>query len=80
MLEHFMQSYDIDILCLQETHRCEHDISVTSTGYLVILSGHAAEKHAGVGFMLAPHVRQGLYSYDCMDARMAAIKLRGSDV
>ena len=72
-----LQRYDIDILCIQETH-----ISSTSVreeqGYLIILSGSDTETRswAGVGIIISPRCRRRIKSYEQVSDRLCSVKLR----
>ena len=65
-LQLHMQKLGIGILCLQETHRTESTHEVTDDGFLLILSGAAADEPsttAGVGFLVAPVCRRYVVSF-----------------
>ena len=71
-----MQSHWIDLLCIQETHMMESDQYITENGNLLILSGQSGERHAGVGFIISKGLRHAVHSLDCLNARLAAVKIR----
>ena len=54
----------------------ENDHFITDAGSLIILSGNNSEKHAGVGFIIRKEIRGAVHSFDCVSARLAALKLR----
>ena len=76
VLEYYMRLYEIDVLCIQETHTTDKEHFITQNGSLVILSGSSSEKFAGVGFIIAAAMRKAVHSFDCFNARMAAVKIR----
>ena len=43
ILQRIMRIRDIDIICLQETHRSLSDVVVTDAGFLLVLSGGSVE-------------------------------------
>ena len=71
-----MQKYDIDILCLQETHVCSTSI-YEEQGYLVIQSGSDgdARSWAGVGFIVSPRCKRRIKSYKQVSDRICLMKL-----
>ena len=71
-----MQTLQIWILCIQETHYTQSDHWITDAGYLVIFSGNKYSTHAGVGFIIAPFMRKAIYGFDCLNARLMSIKIR----
>ena len=66
----------VSLYNVQETHTTAREHFIRDNGYLVILSGSDGEKHAGVGFIVSPLLRKAVHSFDCLNARMAAIKIR----
>ena len=80
-LQLYMQKLGIGILCLQETHRTESTHEVTDDGFLLILSGAAADEPsttAGVGFLVAPVCRRYVVSFCQQSSRMTSLKIRVS--
>ena len=72
-----MVHHSIDLVCIQETHKQNSDYFINDEGFLVIFSGSVGEiEHAGVGFIVAPHIRRSIYSFRQESSRMASIKLR----
>ena len=76
ILQHYMEIYSIELLCIQETHICETEHFITDQGNLVIFSGTTGWKYAGVGFIISARLRKSVYSFDCPNGRMAAVKIR----
>ena len=73
-----MNSLDIDIFCLQETHQSQSAYHVTDAGYLLVLSGADTDEEmetAGVGFLVAPHIRRSVIGFCQKSSRMANLKL-----
>lgn len=66
-----MQTYNIEVIYMQETHRKSKEYFITDHGYLIIMSGDKQNTAAGVGFMIAPELRKVVYSFDCFNARIA---------
>ena len=76
-LQRFMLERHIDIMALQETHRPKADYLITDENFLVVLPGGDSEKEfAGVGFLIAPHVRQSVVGFVQAGPRMASLKIR----
>ena len=77
-LQTYMHKYNIDLICLQESHRPKSDYYVTDNGYLVILSGAAGscKEYAGVGFVVAPWIRRSVIGFCQYSNRLASLKLR----
>ena len=73
-----MQACGIGILCIQETHKKESCVRELCNGFLLILSGWDTNdiNYAGVGFIIAPHVRRGIITYCLKSARICMLKLR----
>ena len=74
-----MNSMGIDILCIQETHKSESTYEITDDGFLLILSGTAGGEDietAGVGFLIAPHMRNSVVSFRQESSRLARAKIR----
>ena len=73
-----MLKYNIDLICLQESHRPKSDYYVTDAGYLVILSRAAGscKEYAGVGFVVAPWIRRSVVGFCQYSNRLASLKLR----
>ena len=71
-----METYSIDILCIQETWCKQADV-YTEQEYLVILSGTTGNERcwSGVGFIVSPSFRHRVRSYKQVDDRIAYLKL-----
>ena len=68
---------NIDITCMQETHRNERLHEIANEGYLLILSGEiATSETAGVGLLVAPQLRCSVLSFDQYSERLAGLKSR----
>lgn len=79
ILERIMQQHNIHILCLQETHRPSCNYWISNAGFLFILSGGEDEnerEYAGVGFIIAPILRQSVLGFCQHSNRMACLKLK----
>jgi len=72
-----MQTYDIDILCIQETRINSSSISYEQ-GHLILLSGSDDDKRswAGVGIIVAPRCRNRVKSYKQVSDRLCTLKLK----
>ena len=79
-LQRMMIQKRISIICIQETHQAKSDYYVTEEGFLLILSGTALDEreYAGVGFVVAPYMRQHIIGFNQATSRMASLKLRTS--
>ena len=77
-LTRFMERRGIHILCIQETHILQAPYYDTDNGYLVVLSGSASgpREYAGVGFIIAPSIRDSIIGFLQRSNRLACIKLR----
>ena len=77
-LQVMMAELHVDILCLQEVHRTKSDYFITESKYLVIISGSATEskENAGVGFIVAPHIRSAVLGFCQLSNRMCALKFK----
>ena len=73
-----MQACGIGVLCIQETHKKESCVRELCNGFLLILSGWDTNdiNYAGVGFIIAPHVRRSIITYCLKSARICMLKLR----
>ena len=73
-----MQMYNIGVLCIQETRRQESSIKLLPEGFVLILSSNnvAKQSFAGVGFIVAPHVRRSIITFKLESERMCMLKLR----
>ena len=72
-----MKRYDIDILCIQETHN--NIVSVEDEqGFLVLLSGSGTDQRswAGVGIIVAPRCRHRIKSYKQISDRLCSLKVK----
>ena len=72
-----MQTYNIGLTCLQETHQRGSAHFITD-GFLVIYSGTDRDERewAGVGFIVAPWVRHSVQGFVQSCSRMASINVR----
>ena len=70
-----METYDINILCLQETWCKQADV-YTERGYFIRFSGSTGGERcwSGVGFIIAPSFRPRVRSYKQFDDRIAYLK------
>ena len=77
-LQTYMLKYNIDLICLQESHRTKSDYYVTDAGCFVILSGAAGscKEYAGVGLVVAPWTRRSVVGFCQYSNRLASLKLR----
>ncbi len=77
-LQQFMFRQDIDILCMQETHRQLSDYFISDAGFLVVLSGGPdnQREYAGVGFLISPQIRSAVHGFCQASNRMACLKIR----
>ena len=68
----------IDISCLQDTHRSLSDSFISDEDFLIILSGGSNNdrEYAGVGFLIAPHIRKSILGFCQKSNRMCCLKLR----
>ena len=64
-IQHYMDSFGIHILCIQETHRSLSDYFVTEEGFLRISSGNDGKdkEYAGVGFVISSSLRRSAYGF-----------------
>ena len=72
-----MKKYDIDILCVQETH--SNIVSVEDEqGFLVLLSGSGTDQRswAGVGIIVAPRCRHRIKSYKQISDRLCSLQIK----
>ncbi len=72
-----MQTYSIDLLCLQETHQSGSDHFIAQ-GFLVVYSGtdSGERERAGVGFVVAPWIRHAVIGFTQFNSRLASISIR----
>ena len=78
-LQKYMMDYNIDILCIQETHLPLSDVYTTSFGFLVVLSGgNESPEWAGVGFIVSKKMRNHILSFSQNTSRYASIKFQCS--
>ena len=78
-LRTYMQSLNIDILCIQETHTPKSNVYTTEDNYLIVLSGVATDEDietAGVGFIISPQIRQGIIGFTQFSSRISWVKIR----
>ena len=74
-----MKERSIDVLCMQETRVKHSPYYTVGAGFLVVLSGSAADgrEFAGVGFIIAPWVRKSICGFFLQRSnRSAALRLR----
>ena len=75
-----MDSQNIDLLIMTETHCKGSEYYIISTGHLVISSGSAANSEgrcfSGVGFIVSPKLRSSLLGFNQRSDRLAKVKLR----
>ena len=76
-----MQKHDIDVLFLTETKSTQY-YTYTSEQHLVILSGNNKDPHAGVGAIVAPHIRPYLADVVQHNSRIIQLmfKKRGGNI
>ena len=78
-LQKYIMDYNIDILCIQETHLPLSDVYTTSFGFVVVLSGgNESPEWAGVGFIVSKKMRNHILSFSQNTSRYASIKFRCS--
>ena len=72
-----MKRRHISILCMQETH-IRNTPYYTEDGFLVILSGSSStpREFAGVGFVVAPWVKESLVGFMQFSNRLSCMKVR----
>ena len=72
-----MKQYDIDILCIQETHRNDTCI-YEELGFVIILSGTGEDVRtwSGVGFIVAPWCKHKVKSYKQISERMCSLRMK----
>ena len=77
-LQHYMQEYNIHILCMQEVRKPLSDYFITEQGFLLISSGGdgTQPEFAGVGFLIHPSVRKSVCNFCQYSNRLACLKLR----
>ena len=77
-LQHYMDQYNIHIICMQEVRRPLSDYFFTDTGFLVITSGGNGEttEYAGVGFLIHPTLRRSICKFCQHSNRIACLKVR----
>ena len=77
-LIHHMREYDIDIVCIQETHlRGAEYFSIE--GFTFFLSGgsvDAGRSHSGVGFVVSPGASRAVITFHAYTDRVACLKLK----
>ena len=71
----FMQEYKVDILLLSETKSRQY-YSYQSEQHLVILSGNNRDPNAGVGAIIAPHLRPHLADVVQVNPRLIHLTFR----
>ena len=75
----FMRLRDVDILCIQETHKFGAEYFYVN-GYMVCLSGSRSggqtRSNAGVGFIVAPRARPSIISFKASSDRLASLKVK----
>jgi hypothetical protein len=72
-----MKRYDIDILCIQETHK-NTVAAYEEQGHLVLLSGNGTDSRswAGVGIIVAPRCKYWIKSYKQISDRLCSLSLK----
>ena len=72
-----MKRHDIDILCIQETHK-NSITAYEEQGYLVLLSGCGSDcrSWAGVGIIMAPRCKHWIKSYKQISDRLCSLNLK----
>ena len=72
-----MRQRKIGVMALQETHICGSPLLYID-GYFIILSGGTGDgrEYAGVGFIVAPSLRQSIASFTQHSARIASLTMR----
>ena len=70
-----MQEHKLDVLMLSETKTTSY-YSYQSEKYLVILSGNNKDKYAGVGAIIAPHMRPHLLDVLHVSTRLLHLTFR----
>ena len=73
-----MRKRALAFLCLQETRVSYSGNRVLDNGYLLITAGQDDDKrtYAGVGFLVAPWLRQSVFSFKPTSERICCLKLR----
>ena len=72
-----MGTYNIDILCIQETWTKNADV-YEEQGHLIVLSGGSCPGRvwSGVGFIISPRIRDKIRGYKQINDRIAYVKLK----
>jgi len=70
-----MKRHQIDIVMMQETHD-EMSHHYLKSGFQIYLSGTLGHTHAGVGFVIAPHVRPYVYNFIACSSRVCSVHIR----
>ena len=70
-----MKRHKIDIVMMQETHD-EMSHHYLKSGFQIYLSGTFGHSHAGVGFVIAPHVRPFVYNFIACSSRVCSVHIR----
>jgi len=73
-----MKSRAIAVLCLQETRIPWSGTRIVDNGYTLITAGHDKDERsfAGVGFLIAPWLKQSVFSFKPVSDRLCCLKLR----
>ena len=76
-LTRWMLYADIGILCMQETHAIQSAYFLYND-FLVVLSGSegTCRSYAGVGFLIAPHLRRSVAGFLQLSDRLASLRMR----
>ena len=70
-----MITHDIGILCMQETYVPAAPWYISDEGFLMILSGgDSPREYAGVGFIIAPHLRHAVIAFKQTSSRLAVLR------
>ena len=76
-----MRANSIDILCMQETRKSMSNCFMSHYGFEVFLSGRGdatAREWAGVGFIVAPQIRDHMIASHPVSNRVASLCVRTS--
>ena len=70
-----MRKHNIDILIMSETNITDSH-TFYKEGFQISYSGETAHPNAGVGFIIAPHIRPFIMGFAPHTARIAELSLR----
>ena len=73
-----MRARGLAFICLQETRTPVSGSRIIEDGFVLITSGADDGKrtYAGVGFLIAPWVRQSIFTFKAVSERICYLKLR----